>query len=262
MAYTDYIRIFGLPENEQECFQGLGAAALYNAADAQPVSGGAAGATTTTTSEPADTLPQALWDTQTAVINRQSDFLMTISGTYAEKLANLPQQPSWWSVLADSLIEYTVGGIAEYLGSHFIGEAAEDAAAIVSRANVVRQVIAFLTEFAFNAWEYLKKYYNDSGKICMQMKEENNALAALTKSESNYLLRTSTLTQHEATIKNLIELIDALEKDMQNALPKDSMSALIQAIQDLRFNGASLQFPDGHVFTMVGATVTQETVLT
>lgn len=40
MAYYDYIRIFGLPESEQECLQGLGAAALYNAADAQPVSGG------------------------------------------------------------------------------------------------------------------------------------------------------------------------------------------------------------------------------
>ena len=40
MSYIDYIRIYGLPAGKDEVFQGLGAAALYNAADAQPVSGG------------------------------------------------------------------------------------------------------------------------------------------------------------------------------------------------------------------------------
>ena len=40
MAYYDRIRIYGLPESEEERFQGLGAAAIYNDTEAQPVSGG------------------------------------------------------------------------------------------------------------------------------------------------------------------------------------------------------------------------------
>ena len=205
--------------------------------------------------------PEALWATQTEVVKRQSDFLTTISGTYAEKLAALPQQPSWWGVLFDSAVEYAVGWLGDTLVGAVVGTAA-NAAEATQKLNVIRQLVAFSTEFAFNAWDYVKTYYNDTGLICMQMKAENDALCALPRSRENYALRAQTLIQHDATMKNLIELIDALEKDAQKALPQESLTALVQAVQDLRFNGTSLQFPNGHVVTMVGPTITQETVLT
>lgn len=260
--YFDFIRIYGDEQNPTEIYQGLGAAGMYNDDDAQPESG-AAGADEGGEAAAAESskFPDELWETQTEVINRQSEFLMTISGTYADKLAALPQQPSWWTVLLDSAVDYGVGWITDTILGKVL-EGATEAAEVTQKVNVIRQILAFLTEFAFNAWDYIKKYYNDTGLICMQMKEENNALTKLPKSAENYALRTNTLLQHETTVKNLIELIDVLEKDMKNALPQDSLAALVQAVKDLRFNGESLQFPDGHVFTMVGATVTQETVLT
>lgn len=268
--FYDLIRVYGLPESKDECFQGLGAAALYNVAADAPFSGGqepptasgsGAGSGGGSSEEPieepvVETLPDALWTAQTEVIKRQSDFLMTISGTYADKLKALPQQPSWWTVLGDSLLAW---GVDELLGIFIHGADAAADATPVSRA--LEMFVSFLVEFTFNAWDYIKDYYNETGKICMQMKSENDALCALPNSRDNYLLRTATLQQHDATSKNLIELIDALEQDLRRAmqpLPQD-FTALVQAIQDLRFNGSSLQFPDGHVFTMVGGTVSQET---
>lgn len=264
--FYDLIRVYGSQESQEESFQGLGAAALYNSGAAQPQSGEGDITVTTTgggvttgggasPAEDAPELPETLWNMQTEVIKRQSDFLMTISGTYAEKMAALPQQPSWWGVVGESAVEYAVGWLANFALARWVGEAAE----ATTRVTVIREIVSFLSEFAFNAWDYVKKYYNDTGKICLQMKAENDALCALERSFANYGLRTNTLNQHEATMKNLIDLIDTIERDMQRALPQqESMAALIQAIQDLRFNGASLQFPDGHVFTMVGATVSQE----
>lgn len=272
--FYDLIRVYGLPESKDECFQGLGAAALYNVAADAPFSGGQDAPTASgsgsgggSSEEPVEppvveTLPDALWTAQTEVIKRQSDFFMTISGTYAEKLKALPQQPGWGSVLWDTIVEYSIGWIGDTLVTRLAGKVVETAAETTARLNIIRQVAAFVTEFLVNAWSYIKDYYNETGKICMQMTAENDALCDLPNSRENYSLRTATLQQHDATAKNLIELVDELERKIQDTIPPNmsqDFTALVQAIQDLRFNGASLQFPNGHVFTMVGGTVSQET---
>ena len=243
MAYYDFIRIYGLPSSDAEVFQGLGAAANYNGAEGQPVSGGGGvPALPAAGDAAAGAIPPALWAAQTVTIQRQSDFLRTLSGTYAEKLAALPAQPGWWAVVGDSVLEWFTGNLTDWLLDGFVGDVVDAGADVLMKINIIKQIADFLIEFSFNAWDYVKLYYNEVSKICMDMVSENDALCQLEPSYQHYDVRNATQQQHDATMKNIVALIDALEKDMKNALPNDEMKQLVSGIEALQFNDQEIDF--------------------
>lgn len=255
--FYDYIRVYGLPSDPEERFQGLGAAAMYNAVAAQPVSGGApatqSGETTTgggtpETPEPtAEQVPVELWNSQNVTISKQSEFAMQVAQSFIAKRDHLPDVDD---NLFDKLKDLSVQVFLEFMAPWLVATIAGAPIAVLVEAVVV---------IGLYSYRYIKNMYNAGYQLCVQIANENATMTAIPNSVVNYDLRNKTLLHHEESLKNLIAYVNKEEEHVRNTFPSDQFSALIQAIQDLRFNGASLQFPDGHVFTMVGHTVSQET---
>lgn len=188
-------------------------------------------------------MPDVVWSSQNEVIKKQTAWLRTLSGTYAEKLANLPKQPSWWSVLGDTVVDWVTDNVIESLVGKLIGEVVEETEEIAKKRLILMQVFTFLWEYGTNAWEYVKKYYNDTCKICDTMADENDALLKMTNTLEHYDLRTRTLQQHDNAAKNIIELITGLEKQMENVVPTtDSYLPIVEALQALSYQDQEVDF--------------------
>ena len=195
--------------------------------------------TISTTEE--ESFPQALWNVQVSVIRRQTDWLKTLSGIYAEKLQELPQEPSFLQIFLDTVVEFVAGEVLRRLVHLLPGETPPEEWA--------EAAVSFVGEFILNAWEYLKKYYNETCKILDQMCEENDELLSLVKNSENYMLRAAALTQHEATAKNIIELITGLEDKASKIIPSEntSLSDVVAAIEALAMRDEVIDFGGVHV---------------
>ena len=173
---------------------------------------------------------ETLWKKQTAVINRQSDWLKTLSGVYAEKIANLPQQPSMLKMFVNYLVEFIITEGVQRIVLRNIPDLpgnVEDYAATL---------ISFFSGALLELWKYIKDYYNETCKILMQMVEENDALCQLDASYDNYRLRTDTLQQHEDAAKNIIELITGLEAKFEKVNPDQGLQSLIDVLETISYN--------------------------
>lgn len=215
MAYYDYIRIFGLPESEQECFQGLGAAALYNAADAQPVSGGAAGATTTTTvetpltPEKTEEFSSELWTAQSNLIEQQNAYLDDVKATFADKRQNLNVGFDMKSFVESDIFKWLTD-----IAIKKIVDLATDIIPGVKDDLIFDTVVQFAPKAIGSGLIWLNKQYLAGSQLCERMKEENSLLKSVKKSFEYYRLRSDIITQHDETIQSLLSQIALVEKQI------------------------------------------------
>ena len=208
MAYSDYIRVYGLPESNEECFQGLGAAALYNDASAQPESGndtpiGDINVTVTPTisagsDEINQEIPDMLWKAQDSLINRQIAYLKDIKDTYAEKRQDLPQGFSMRSFVQSDFFKWAV----QFALTLIPGE-------------IDDTIYALLQEHAHKvvgwALVWLQKAYYAGSLLCAAMADENAYLLTLERGFETYKLRSQILTQHDQSIQSLLQQVALAE---------------------------------------------------
>ena len=214
MAYTDYIRIFGLPESEQECFQGLGAAALYNAADAQPVSGGATTPTTTTgetplTPEKTEEFSTELWTAQSNLIEQQNAYLDDVKATFADKRQNLNVGFDMKSFVESDIFKWLTD-----IAIKKIVDLVTDIIPGVKDDLIFDTLVEFAPKAIGSGLIWLNKQYLAGSQLCERMKEENSLLKSVKKSFEYYRLRSDIITQHDETIQSLLSQIALVEKQI------------------------------------------------
>lgn len=223
MAYTDYIRIFGLPENEQECFQGLGAAALYNAADSQPVSGG----TTTTNGTTEDvknlTISAELWKAQGNLIAQQSSYLSDIKTTFTAKREDLK--------VGFTMKQFTESGVFKYLADIAVSKITDwitDAYPGVADDAILDTIAKYAPKAIGWALVWLDKQFLAGGILCDRMIEENNQLLIMTNSYDYYKLRSDIISQHDLTVQSLLSQVALVETQLQKG--ESDLSGLTETL--------------------------------
>lgn len=214
MAYTDYIRIYGLPQNREECFQGLGAAALYNATEAQPVSGGSpAEQNTTTGSTPEPLTPEKteafsseLWTAQSNLLDQQSVYLDDVKATFAEKRQNLNVGFDMKSFVESDIFKWLTD-----IAIKKIVDLVTDVIPGVQDDLIFDTLVEFAPKAIGSGLIWLNKQYLAGSQLCERMKEENALLTTVKKSFEYYRLRSDIITQHDETIQSLLSQIALVE---------------------------------------------------
>ena len=204
MEFYDYIRIYGLPANEGECFQGLGAAALYNAAESQPVSGGQPatqpGTGTGTGETPnALTISADLWAAQTNLIEQQSAYLDDIKDTFATMRENLN--------VSFTMKQFTDSNAFKFMADLAVKKVTDwltDAWPGLADDPILDTISTYAPKAIGWGLVWLHKQLLAGSIMCERMKEENLQLVALVHSLDMYKLRSDIITQHDLTIQSLL----------------------------------------------------------
>lgn len=232
--YYDYIRVYGLAESQLECFQGLGAAALYNAEDSQPLSGGQElPETSTTTTPPGENLaviecPAGLWQAQSEVITQQSSYLDDIRSTFISKRENLGvgfdiqefTESSIFKWLADVAVKKIVDLVTD-----FIPGVADDV--------IVDTIATYAPKAIGWGLVWLHKQFLAGAALCERMQAENSQLLELKASIDMYRLRSDIISQHDLTIQSLLAQVAQVEaqimKDVtsETSADKESEPAIV-----------------------------------
>lgn len=222
MAFYDLIRVYGLPESEQEEFQGLGGAALYNANEAQPVSGGESKTDVdVTTPEPPETgLPDALWTAQNNLITQQSVYLDDIKDTFT-------------TIREELKVGFTMKQFTESHAFKFVSDLAvkkltdwlTDAWPGLADDAILDTISTYAPKAMGWGLVWLHKQLLAGGLLCERMKEENTQLLTLSQSFDGYKLRSDIISQHELTIQSLLSQVALVETQL-----KDSDSGLSEIL--------------------------------
>lgn len=229
MAFYDYIRIYGLPESDAEEFQGLCAAALYNAADAQPNSGGNADVNSETdaddSADPGVTISEGLWTAQSNLITQQSAYLDDIKATFTEKREDLHVSFTMKQFTESKPFKYladiAVKKVTDWLTDAYPG-VADDA---------ILDTIATYTPKAMGwALVWLDKQFLAGGILCERMKEENTQLLTMTSSFDAYKLRSEILSQHDLTVQSLLSQVALVEGQVRTGGETDLSQILNGAL--------------------------------
>lgn len=220
MAYYDLIRIYGLPDNEQEQFQGLGAAALYNAEKDQPVSGGAPATQdeggTGTGSNPIDgesppsEIPADLWTAQGNLITQQNAYLDDIKDTFTtirEQLnVGFTMQQFTESNAFKFMADLAVKKLTDWITDAWPG-LADDA--------ILDTISTYAPKAMGWGLVWLHKQLLAGGILCERMKEENLQLLNLSSSFDGYKLRSDIISQHDLTVQSLLAQVALVETQLQ-----------------------------------------------
>lgn len=238
MAYYDLIRIYGLPENEKEQFQGLGAAEVYNAEEDQPVSGGAPATQTGGGSEGQQPevktpCPEKLWTAQDELLKRQCVYLKDIKETYAERRIELQgfnmrefTQSEWFKWAIDAMLKLIPGNADDFIFE-------------------LVQKYALKTIGWCLVW--LQKAYLSGSLLCAAMYDENcYLLTELDKTLENYAMRSTIITQHDLSIQSLLQQVSLAETQAQRQQDFDAekeffkKEALSERIFECPYSGLCL----------------------
>lgn len=214
--FYEFIRIYGLPESAGEEFQGLGAAAMYNAADAQPFSGGqdvpdtsgsGSGSGSGGDTETPEEFSATLWEAQAGVITQQSAFITKIQEDFKKKYDETPTMDEiTQTTFIEEFIEWLAGRVVAYFWGPTAGQIAE-----------------FSVALACLAIKLLNVLLQESIEICDALVKENNELLTLATSRENYLLRSQIISQHDNSIANILASIATTEDQLIQSRQLDEM---------------------------------------
>jgi len=197
-AYYEFIRVYGLKEHNQECFQGLGASAVY-------------GSTTPSTTLPAVTVQPdelqafdtSLWEVQTDRIQAQSVFVGSVADAFKGKRDKLPESIDTWEEFLEKCVEL----FASYLIGWLIDKLVWDVIPDWLRVEVGQWLVSMILD----VYRYLKSSYEEGIELTAKIQEENAALAKMTPSWENYDRRARSMAANVQEIQNLIEYTEKLE---------------------------------------------------
>lgn len=193
---------------------------------------------------------ETMWDAQNDVLIRQSDYLDEVKSIFNEKANNLPETPSFWETVLEQIVEEGL----EYIAVAFGG----------LLGYFIYELGWVLFEWAVNS---IKNLYSEGGQICDKLRMENNAISSLPMTRDNYRLRSQIITQHDVAIGNIIQHIGLEEQRLTNP-PKSKeesstelsedvtelLTALIEAVKALQFNGQVIRVGDLEVRHVSGQT--------
>jgi len=208
-AYLKFIKVYGLDEDAEECFQGLGAGNELKIT--MNTEAGTIDVTVPTSSEPepSTAIESSVWDAQSNIIREQSAFLSDISDIYVMRMSKVPEQKTFlqtmWETVRDEAVEWLIGK-AVYL---VLGDNA---------AEMAEMLYAVIME----GYDYLINSYNKASKLCDFLIRDNTALLAMERSRENYAIRSETLRQHDASIVNILRVIELLENNVKTGQPVTS----------------------------------------
>lgn len=215
MEFYEFIRIYGLPAGGGECFQGLGAAALYNVAESQPVSGGQPATqpgtgtgcpgTETTTYPPC---PEKLWTAQNELIRRQIAYMKDIKETYAERR-----------------VELQGFNMREFVNSDWFAWAVAQLLKLIP-GSVDDAVYQLVQKYALKTLGWclcwLQKAYLAGSLLLAAMADENAYLLELEATIENYRLRSTIITQHDQSIQSLLQQVSLAEAQVSQQQKMDA----------------------------------------
>lgn len=221
MAYYDWIRIYGLPDSEKEAFQGLGAAAMYNAAGSQPLSGGQPGGTPGgTPGEPETTptkIPETLWTAQNNLIQQQSAYLSDIKETFTQKRDEMGDSFDMKGFTESDTFKALVGAAVKK-----IIDLITDVIPGVVDDVIVDTIASYAPRAIGWGLVWLKKHYTAGAVLCERMKEENGELLNLSASLEAYRLRSQIISQHDMTIQSLLSHVAQVESQLAEDMNADA----------------------------------------
>ena len=241
MAFYNYIRVYGLAESELEEFQGLGAAALYNAKSAQPLSGGSEQGSLGTGGGTTPTMTTAsltgAWQIQNewidAEITRLQSFLLTLEQA---ELLDVPEMAEdaatsrgMWSSLINRASQYAAGWIP------IIGQVAM-IIGLVADASAIAEVAYSLYRRFWVGKETLRHLPGELIKLCQMTIALLRKVRDLPQTPENFEARQMMTTQ----------LTERFEQNMQFYLTDDGTSTastigmgaeqLTAALESLMYN--------------------------
>ena len=223
MAYYDYIRVYGMSSSSLEVFQGLGAAAMYNAQDDQPLSGGDATATAEAGGSPqtpeSEKFPEPLWVAQSNLIEQQNAYLDDIKDTFTKKREEMGDTFDMKSFTESDTFKGLVSAGAKKIIdiiTDFIPGKIDDI------------IVDTLASYAPSAigWGlvWLKRQFIAGAILCERMKEENSQLLTLSRALETYRLRSQVISQHDGTIQSLLSQIAQVETQLMQEVIPDAVS--------------------------------------
>jgi hypothetical protein len=201
----DFLALRGFTASATEVLQGVGGGGLVS------LQSGGGGGTQYIPSQPQPPQPppksvisetediaEALWTAQSKLIERQSQYLASVSKELQTKWEDIPgklKDRTIKETLIEEFLKWLGKKIADYFLGPVAGEIAELGIALVA-----------------TAIRLLKALYNEGQAFCDAMQAENTALLDLEQSRENYELRSRILTQHDIAIHNLLSDISETEK--------------------------------------------------
>ena len=221
MAYYDYIRVYGLSDSPLEVFQGLGAAAMYNQSDDQPLSGGVAPATADTgvdTPEESE-FSKDLWQAQSNLIEQQNVYLDDIKDTFIRKRDEMgggfDMETFTESDTFKGLVSVAAKKIIDLIPD-FIPGVIDDL--------IVDTIASYAPKAVGWGLVWLKKQFTAGAVLCERMKEENVQLLTLSNSLDSYRLRSQIISQHDNSIQSLLSQVAQVESQLMQDMNPESTS--------------------------------------
>lgn len=188
MKATDYIKIPGTPPGSghyAECLQGL-------------------------IGTESAVVTQAIWAAQTKMILGQNSFIDLVKDIFGKKAKGAPKlSDDRNGFIKDWLTFFAAWGITIWFDI---------------TSNVVQQIIQFALGKVWDAVFTIVNLFKKYGQVFDAMKEENNALAVIPRSDAAYTIRRQVLFDHYAQINVCIDVINQASNDITSVaevLPKE-----------------------------------------
>lgn len=244
MAYYDFVRIYGLADSDTETFQGLGAAALYNARTSQPVSGGEEGSGTGGGGVPSVGTQESLaavWGIQNEWIDAEIARLESYIGTleYAQTM-QLPEMADdgtrgIWAKVIQKIAQYA-GYAIPYVGQ---------AAAVLGIVADTIAVVEFAHDLYKRFWvgrETLRNLPLALIELCKMTIDLLRKVRDLPQTQENFQARMLLTTQLTERFEQQLQYYLTIDTGALTSTLEATMEQLTQSLDTLAFQDEEIDF--------------------
>ena len=242
MAYYDFVRIYGLADSDTETFQGLGAAALYNARTSQPVSGGEEGSGTGGGGVPSVGTQESLaavWGIQNewidAEIARLESYIGTLEDAQTMQLPVMPANRGIWATIVQKISQYA-GAAIPYVGQ---------AAAVLGIVADTIAVVEFAHDLYKRFWvgrETLRNLPLALIELCKMTIDLLRKVRDLPQTQENFQARMLLTTQLTERFEQQLQYYLTTDTGALTSTLEATMEQLTQSLDTLAYQDEEIDF--------------------
>lgn len=242
MAYYDFVRIYGLTDSDAEAFQGLGAAALYNARTSQPVSGGEEGSGAGGGGASVGTQKSlaAVWGIQNEWIDAEIARLESYIGTLEDaQTMQLPVMPAdargIWATIVQKISQYA-GAAIPYVGQ---------AAAVLGIVADTIAVVEFAHDLYKRFWvgrETLRNLPLALIELCKMTIDLLRKVRDLPQTQENFQARMLLTTQLTERFEQQLQYYLTTDTGSLTSTLEATMEQLTQSLDTLAYQDEEIDF--------------------